>query len=521
MSRRQATPGSAEVDDAIRLLADPAPKTRRRAAQTLAVQKDPRAVPALIAALKDPSAPVRRWAAEALRHIEAPDAFEALIAALQDEDALMRERAARALLPLRSPAAIEALVRLLRDPEGAVQLAAAGALAFMGKPAVPRLLACLEGDVGRPLDVLAQIKDPVATPSLVRLLQHEDPSVRSRAIGALAGMVDAQSIAALTTAVGSADETLRQEAAWALRHSARIQETHGPSGEVPDGNAIGRQLRDPNAQVRRAAVATLRDRGSAEPVAQLLDLVSDADDGVRTETSETLKALAGPAVVDGLVRFLGHEGAGVRETAAELIAHFATPALADARICDALVAALADTSPGVRGAAAVALGGYREARAVPALVRLVGDPESGVQDAALHALGRIGDAPAVDALLSAFEDEDSPHHGRLAWMLGQLRDPRVRNAFIDAASKGDTQAAYAGYVWIVEAGPARALPALEAALRSLGDRHDVNAPGIVACFYHCGQPRLRAAAEQWAREHRCPSFLKRASSTRWGRGGPS
>jgi HEAT repeat protein len=77
-------------------------------------------------------------------------------------------------------------------------------------------------------------------------------------------------------------------------------------------------------------------------------------------------------------------------------------AMKDRRAVEALLDALGDDAPLVRGAAAEALGKIGDARAAPALAALLGDRYPGPAERAAEALARLG-RPAADALVTVLE----------------------------------------------------------------------------------------------------------------------
>jgi HEAT repeat protein/beta-lactamase regulating signal transducer with metallopeptidase domain len=100
----------------------------------------------------------------------------------------------------------------------------------------------------------------------------------------------------------------------------------------------------------------------------------------------------------------------------------------------------ADSSPEVRRAAAWALGQYEDARAVPALSEaLTRDADESVRAAAAHALGQIGDAGAVDALGDALSDANLEVRRYVIHALGQIEDARAVPALSRAVSDNVTE----------------------------------------------------------------------------------
>lgn len=176
------------------------PFTRGAAAGALGRMKDPRALPALLAAFKDKSGYVRACVAAALGRIDAKRAVEPLIEALEgDADEDVRRYAAKSLGQIADPRAFEPLVAALKDEDFHVCEVAASALGALG--------------------------DPRAIPQLVPLLSDRYRSPREGAAGALI-RIGRPAVEALTAALGKGDSQTPAWAAYAL-------------GKIGDRRAIG------------------------------------------------------------------------------------------------------------------------------------------------------------------------------------------------------------------------------------------------------------------------------------------
>jgi HEAT repeat protein/cyclophilin family peptidyl-prolyl cis-trans isomerase len=116
----------------------------------------------------------------------------------------------------------------------------------------------------------------------------------------------------------------------------------------------------------------------------------------------------------------------------------APPALAPATAPD-LAALVADTDPGVRRRAALAIGRVGLAEGVPPLVRALGDPDEEVRATAAFALGLLGSADGVAPLESALKDPSVRVRGRAAEGLGLIGQALAASAVADAASGCATQ----------------------------------------------------------------------------------
>lgn len=198
-------------------------------------------------------------------------------------------------------------------------------------------------------------------------------------------------------------------------------------------------LRDPEEQVRSAAIRAFRARGGSQGINALLSAVVQwTGPELERSRSEALEALAGLrardvprraaneliarpedlgeadlAILPRLARAVGDDL--VRVTIEVLVTHLGEgPVAARARkllipfapdCVDPLVGALAD--PARRRDAALTLGSIHDSRAVDPLCDLVLDgAEPAEREAAAWALGEIRDPGAVEALLRATRDSD-------------------------------------------------------------------------------------------------------------------
>lgn len=239
-------------------------------------------------------------------------------------------------------------------------------------------------------------------------------------------------IRALTEALRDPDLEVRRAA---IRSLSRYKD----QGTAP---AFREALRDPDAEIRAAAIeglVELRDRGAADAI---IGALRDESPEVRRHAAEALSEIRTPASRDALLAALRDSDAEVRARAASSLGEHKDPAAAAglsaalkdsngdvrAHAIDALaemelasappgvLEALNDPSAEVRHRAAHALGHYQDPRAVPSLRALLDDPNADVREAAVEALGEIRTDAAREALMAALKS----------------RDPKVRKAAADA-----------------------------------------------------------------------------------------
>jgi HEAT repeat protein len=171
-------------------------------------------------------------------------------------------------------------------------------------------------------------------------------------------------------------------------------------------------LRGANPGLRRRAAVSLRRLGQRAKAAvpALIEALDDRAEQVRGEAMMALVAIAPEArrTVAALITRLREHGRGSRDVrlrAAALLERLGPPPAA----VPALLEALRDHDPGVRGHVAMALSSYEphNASAVPALVRaLRQDSNYYVRGTAAEILERMGRRarPAVSALMAALQD---------------------------------------------------------------------------------------------------------------------
>ncbi|HET7696522.1 MAG TPA: HEAT repeat domain-containing protein [Vicinamibacterales bacterium] len=426
------------------LLKDTDPDVRQMAAFALGLLADKSAIPALTAALQDPEPRVRGRAAEALGLIGDTGSAAAVgdmvsayvkagaIAALSPDDerwpvtpeadavrlglfALVRQKAfepltaaivdgsgrvsgwwpvAYALQRIGDPRAVPALKQLIATPGRYTRaFAARGLGAYRDVSSVPALRAMIDearGDVGVTVSAvraLAQIGAPDGAQAILALLSAErvDPNLRLEAVAALGTLKSADALPYILDLVTDDWPTLR---AAAIRAAAAIDPEGLPtllSGMEPDPHWI----------VRAAIADVLGSLPGELAILRLRPMLEDQD-----------KRVVAP-VIDSLVRV---KAPGLD---AVLMTHLKNP------------------DPGVRSAAARAIGRLRPAGGAAALrdaYRASQDPAlSDARLAALEALVRYGAGEALETVKSALADSDWALRLRAAALLREL-DPSAETA---------------------------------------------------------------------------------------------
>lgn len=173
-------------------------------------------------------------------------------------------------------------------------------------------------------------------------------------------------------------------------------------------------LKDPNVEVRRAAVKSLAGFEDRAAAAGLRESLQDSDAEVRAAAVEGLGDMHDIASADAIAALLKDPNREVRAHAVESLTdlELTTPPAG-------LLDALRDPDAEVRHQAAHAVGHFEDARAVPTLRGMLDDPNGEVREAAVEALSEIRNEAAIQALIGALK----------------AKDPKVRVAAADALGK--------------------------------------------------------------------------------------
>jgi putative heme-binding domain-containing protein len=382
----------------------------------------------LIRLLRDPSAPVRREAANALGRHGDPAAETPLLAALGDRDAFVDWSVRRAFrqigagdVPrlreaLRDPARRESALRLC-DEWWAVPVVKALVLASSDADEPrwrARLVATLAGLYRTYPEWTGQWwgPNPLAGES-PRKTRDWDP----------AGMNAV--LEGLSSRLGDPELSVRREVILGLIGAGRpgldalrlaidrerdasnlalIARALGELRDQPSVPALILLLRDEgrSEDVRVAALTSLEGLGAPAAVGARLELVRDP----RAPAALAARTIGGLGTDDRLgtaelAQFLGRPDAAIRAAALRALA---ARHVRSARVREAIVVQLDDTSAAVRLAAIEAAGALRIREAVPGLSRLASDDVSRL--AAIRALAALADPRAAGVYLSAIEDRD-------------------------------------------------------------------------------------------------------------------
>lgn len=228
---------------------------------------------------------------------------------------------------------------------------------------------------------------------LLDLARDSTLEVQRAAVLALGRVNDGRVCARLRTAIREAPAPVRAAAARALTQQACL-----PRPEKPETRAV-----------QRSVVPALQ-KALEDPALEVV-----------VEAAEDLGTLGLPEAVPVLTGLLKHPSEPVRQTAAQALER-----IADASVVDALLAALEDTSVGVRFSVVGALGhAATESRPLPLATRarlfarlediLVRDTDPGVRSRAANVLGECATPAALPALWKRAQAAEDTRVQEKAW----------------------------------------------------------------------------------------------------------
>lgn len=362
--------------------------------------------------LKSKQPPARRRAAEQLSQDPDPKAFEALTAAMADEDDEVRRLVVTALSKIEDERRIDALISALRDRSPEV------------------LKVALTG--------LKNVNEERVVPAMIPLMRHMDPGVRGYAASLLyaRGWRPEEREQQIHYQIASG-----QLSKAALHGSAAIQsletviQTGNYNQRIAAVEALGRiddkrvikpllaALRSNDPSVCAAAISALGQTGDPQICDAIVGMLRHNDGHVRTVTVEALGRLGAGRMVEALKPMLRDPVWDVRRAAASALGK-----LKDSRAVEALTSALRDEDADVREATAIALGSLNDRRAIAPLVKALADSTSGVRRIAAAALSRIDDdwsssmeaQSAVSELKNSLQEQDSDMRYTVGNLLNSL-----------------------------------------------------------------------------------------------------
>jgi len=447
-------------------------KTRVGIIETIRGADDPRVDDLLHAACRDADRSVRSSALEALRAGD-PQKLELVYAGLADQEPKVRFSALVVVMNCTADARlVDSLLPLLDDPGDLIRQQASERLTTLRDPHMVDLLLTRLARPGCPpkvIEALGNQGDPRVIPFLISQLslplinidsevdtdeirvatyQNEYPSTAERALVKFGPAAVEPLITVLTTGepalrataarlLGMIDDPRCQPALFAALRDPEVDVRMAAINNVDAANdarayesiimllndpdpvircnaaqglsecrdqrtfeAFSRLLNDRDQEVRIAAVLGLCDREDPRVPAVLLRARKDALEAIYGFVVEIPTLLRDPAWVKLLVSVLPYDEAG---TTIEFLRK-AEPAL----VVPALVEALRSTNPTMRKQAAIALSTFHEPRVTGALAKALTDKDASVREEARNALATLRDPAMLPAVLAASAEARSP-----------------------------------------------------------------------------------------------------------------
>lgn len=239
---------------------------------------------------------------------------------------------------------------------------------------------------------------------------------------------------------------------------------------------------------------------------RLIADLRSADPAVRLNAAGELRELRDPKALEPLIAALEDEDAAVRFQSAAALGEFGDP-----RAVEPLIGALKDRDKDVRWAATFALRDLGPS-AVGSLTNALRHSQPGVRMSAAAALREIRDAKAVGPLVALLEDPDPTVRGMAASALAGIGEPAAER-LTPALRTGDFAEVARAYRFFIAWAEPGSEDILIEALDARGSEE------MAEAFLNCGNPKLRQAAERWARAHgyqEATLWHTAGSATGWG-----
>lgn len=284
-------------------------------------------------------------------------------------------------------AAVLPMIAIARDAEG--QLAytrhtcAWKALERIGEPAVPALSDLLDGPwqvAFEAAETLGGIAGP-GDEALLRATRNMNRAVREAAIVGLRYSRDPRRVEAVRRLLKNPDKDVRSRAAGAL------------PGLLPEEEAaafIAGRLDDPDAAVRRYAVSALGDCRAKHYAERVAAKHRDPDSDVRDSVAAALGRLQEPKTLPALFALVDDDNRHVRRTAAWALRGFPDGDHFGESAVSILFTMLRDGEEDVRAPAVYILGKREGELGAHELLRGLKDPSDHVRSAAASRLSKLG-----------------------------------------------------------------------------------------------------------------------------------
>ncbi len=431
-------------------LNSPDPNTASRAAASLGVSADLRAVEPLIEALKNSDSMVKYSVSAALQKIGAP-AVPAMITRLDNDDAefiallaenlgrigdpravmplcqllsqkvsyKVRMAAVKALGDIRDPRAIKPLIDVMKEKFSAERHLAMEPLVKIGVSALEPLLAELKSDdpdvVRIAAAALVKIGDSRATEPLIDVFETTDSNaVRIALAGALGKIGDKKAIPALLAALNDEMPVVRRLAASAL---AKIG--------TPAIDELVKVLKSGDSPgLRKSAARTLGKIGDVLAVPFLIAALEDSDVEVRKASARALGRLDDESAVLPLIKPLQNSSPELSKAAADALVRLEAKAIP--HLISQLEKDVSNRNAPDKSALTANVLARTCSAAVEPLITLIQQSDiAALRAVAADALAQIG-KPAVEPLIDELLQEDLTFRSPLENILARIGQPALK-----------------------------------------------------------------------------------------------
>ena len=200
-------------------------------------------------------------------------------------------------------------------------------------------------------------------------------------------------------------------------------------------DALIEQLKNDEAETRRAAARKLRKIRDIRAVEPLVAALRDEDELVRLSVAKTLGIIGDAHAVEPLIAMLRDEDIRMRYVAASALGK-----IGDSRAIEPLADALQDSRTEVRHSAVKALRMFGSAEVIELLGDALQDDNETIRRSAIEGLAEIGGGQVIEFLISALQDDDDAQVRRTAIMaLREIGGQQVVESLIFALQDSDTQ----------------------------------------------------------------------------------
>ncbi|HXI14127.1 MAG TPA: HEAT repeat domain-containing protein [Thermoanaerobaculia bacterium] len=350
--------------------------------------------------------------------------------------------------------ALPAIAEYLDEPESSE--VAAQALVDLGPESAPALLETLRrSDDDDQTLVLMRVAGIVGglevVPSMLGLIDHENPSIRRAAIEILGETVDPRTIDYLLAKLDDVDIATQLAAVDSI---CKLIEAF-PEIEVATIRKIRTLLKSTSIPVRLNSLSILVNvEGEGFPDEVLL-ASKNQDAQIRAKAVSLMSRFPEERFANEVVLALADEDAQVRLAAIQSLI-----ILRPRQALQPLLSSLEDSDLWIRAAAAQALGSYPEAEALEALIRHTRSDGVPVRIAAVESLGRSGTSTAIPYLMEGLTDHDVEIRRASILALSSIEGEDVFGHLLEALEDADWRLRATGAESLGRRGDSRALPEL-------------------------------------------------------------